>query len=81
MMSDLLDVSDAEFGMVRVGNRPSRAEEVSEMIDRFVASDMTSRRLLEKLRGRILLARSLEIHRLFCYERAQSESPRRRGAS
>ena len=29
------------------------------MIDRFVASDMTSRRLLEKLRGGILFARSL----------------------
>ena len=54
----LVDSSDAEFVIIRVGNR-SRAVEVSEMIDTFVASDMTCRRILEKLRGRIVFARSL----------------------
>ena len=55
----LVDLSDAEFRTVRVGNRSSLAEEVSEMIDCFVVSYMNSRRLLEKLHGRILFARSL----------------------
>ena len=40
-----------------MGNRPSCAQEVSEMIGTFVASDMTCRRLLGKQRGRILFAR------------------------
>lgn len=55
----VFDLSSAGDGDIRIGNKPERAEEMSKAILEFVASDMQDHKLLEKIRGRILFARSL----------------------
>ena len=49
---------DAHDGIIRVGNRPERSEEMVAAIDECLATVVLDIRRLQKLRGRILFARS-----------------------
>ena len=54
-----MDLSSASSGTITIGNRPERAAEIAKAIHSFLDGDDFDGRLLAKLRGRILFARSL----------------------
>ena len=53
------DLTAAAHGEIRVGNKPQRAADMQRDIDTFLAAEVVDRKELERLRGRILFARSL----------------------
>ena len=60
------DLRRAAFGEIRVGNRPSRVDEMSATIRDVLEGGVIERKILERLRGRILHAGSLCYGRFAC---------------
>ena len=56
-------LSQAHRGSIEVGNKPSRVEDLCSLIDEICAADCVDGKTLERIRGRLLFARSL------CYGR------------